>query len=77
MNKTILHAGGAISSYVISGVAFFTHASEFVGIVSGVAGAFLTFTIGLVNYAEYRLKMADVKRKEAQTKALALEEKKS
>jgi hypothetical protein len=64
--KNLLHGGTAVGSYLISGIAFLTHASEWVGVLSGIAGAFVTVTLGLRNYAEYRDKMTDIRIKEAQ-----------
>lgn len=61
MMKNILQGGTAVGSYLISGIAFITHASEWIGIISGLAGAFVTFTIGLRNYAEYKAKLSETR----------------
>lgn len=70
--RNILQGGAAVGAYFVSGVAFVTHANEWVAVISGICGAFLTFTIGLVNYAEYKAKMADVKAKEKKLEASSL-----
>lgn len=69
--EKIIQGGSAIGSYLISGIAFLTNASELIGVLSGLAGVGLTISLILINYAEYRSRMTDIKKKEAE--ALALE----
>lgn len=67
--KNILQGGTAVGSYLVSGIAFVYNASEWVGILSGLAGAFVTFTIGLRNYADYKAKLSETKIQEEEARA--------
>jgi len=72
MNKYLGSASAVLSSYGISLLSFIAGIDNFVGVISALAGSFLTVTMAMVRYSEYRVKMEHARKLKLENNAIAI-----
>lgn len=64
---------GILGSYGTSYIAWIGHVSDTVGVITAIAGAFLTVSLALVRIGQYKLTIEDVKAKKIMNEKEQLE----
>lgn len=71
-DKLFANVIGQISAYSVSVASFVTTVSDWIGILSGLAGVVLTLTIA---WGNYKIKLAEARIKNAEAHSMELENK--
>jgi len=70
--RLFANALGQVSAYSVSVASFLTTVSDWVGVLSGLAGVLLTVTLA---WGNYKIKSADARMKNAEAHRMELENK--